>query len=77
MLDYKITGDFRGVSHGLVDYLADGYINRDGVIIPCEIGFDECYDYDNDDVVLKPTYIFIKDGITDDGVCYNAETIKL
>ena len=77
MTDYEITGNFRGVKNELVDYLADGYIVRGGDVIPCEVGLIEVHDWSSDEDRIQPTHIFIKDGITDNGTHYHAETIKL
>lgn len=65
---YTITGPLKKISHGLVDFLAPGYIIRYGEKIPCEIGFlDE----------KEATHIFIKEGITTNGTHYYAQTIEL
>lgn len=55
----------------LVDYLAQGYIERDGEKIPCRIGFNKFSDK------LEPAYIFIDNGITESGNHYDAETINI
>lgn len=70
MTNYTITGkSFKKVNHGLVNYVVEGYIERDAEKIPCEIGF--IYKYEN------PTHIFIKNGITENGTHYYAETIEI
>lgn len=79
--DYTITGKFNKVKNGLVDYLTDGYIKRDGERIPCEIGFT-VWGYSGDpndrqEEEIEATHIFIKDGITENGTGYYAETIEL
>jgi len=70
MANYTITGKLEEVN-GLVDYIAAGYIERDGEKIPCQVGFINA--------VTEPvaTHIFIKDGITENGVHYYAETIEI
>ena len=76
--NYTVTSERRKVNHGLVDYVADGYIDRDGEKIPCKVGFMTTYANENDaynDVIA--THIFINDGITADGTHYYAETIEL
>ena len=71
MTNYTITGKLKEVEHGLVDYVTDGYIERDGDKIPCEIGFIH-------GIEPVPTHIFIKkDGITENGTHYYAETIEI
>jgi len=69
--NYTITSKVTPVKNGLVDFIADGYINRDGERIPCKIGFTEFSDEP------EVTHIFIKDGITENGTHYDAETIEL
>lgn len=58
---------------GLAEFIAPGYIERDGERIPCEIGYFllEKYGY------YRPEYLFIKRGITESGTHYEAETIDL
>ena len=78
MVNYTITGEKQRISNALVDYVADGYIERNGENIPCEIGFTEFYSDDlSESVEIEPTHIFIKDGITDNGTHYEAETIVI
>lgn len=67
---FTITGEAKKVKAGLVDYVADGYIERDGDKIPCLVGLIN-------GVELVPTHLFIKDGVTDNGTHYYAETIEL
>ena len=69
---FTVTGELSNkLNEGLADYLADGYIERDGEKIPCQIGFIAV------DGLIEATYIFIKDGITENGTRYYAETIEL
>lgn len=79
--NYKITGKFNKVKNGLVDYVAAGYIERDDERIPCEIGFT-VWGYSGDprdrlEEEIEATHIFIKDGVTENGTHYNAETIEI
>lgn len=67
--NYTVTSDLKVVEHGLVDYIAEGIYNNQ---IPCQVGFMEFGDGE-----LEATHIFIRDGILEDGTCYNAETIEL
>ena len=81
-INYRITGKFKKVKNGLVDYIVDGELLRDGVAIPCEIGFTiwgytRNNDEDPGEEEIEIDYIFIKEGVTADGVHYEAETIKL
>lgn len=71
MTNFTITGEKKAVKGGLVDYLAEGYIERDGERIPCEIGLT---DFNGE---IEATHIFIKSGITENGTHYNAQTIEL
>lgn len=71
MTNFTITGEKKAVKGGLVDFLADGYIERDGEKIPCQIGFTEY------NCVTEASHIFIKDGITENGTHYEAQTIEL
>jgi len=73
--NYTVTSELRPVQHGLVDYVADGYIDRDGEKIPCLVGFTE-FGFATDPETIV-THIFIKDGITADGTHYEAETIEV
>lgn len=76
--NYTVTGERKKVNHGLVDYIADGYIDRNGEKIPCKVGFMTTYANENDaynDVTA--THIFITGGITESGAEYEAETIEL
>ena len=59
------------LKNGLVDFLADGYIIRDNDRIPCQVGFTKFGDE------VEATHIFIKNGITDSGNHYEAETIEI
>ena len=68
---WKKTSILRPVEHGLVDYIATGFIFRDMEEIPCEIGFTEFTDS------IHPTHIFIKAGITASGHHYEDETIEI
>lgn len=69
---FTVTGELSDkLNKGLVDYLADGYIERDGEKIPCQIGFVAM------DSLIEATHIFIKDGITENGTHYYAETIEI
>ena len=68
---YTITGPLKKISHGLVDFLAPGYIIRYGEKIPCEFGFTVFSDE------KEATHIFIKDGITNAGTHYYSQTIEL
>lgn len=74
MMNYTRTSDMRKQNNGMADYLADGYIERDGEKIPCQIGFTEWMDSD-DQIHIDADYIFIKSGITENGTHYDAETI--
>ena len=74
-MTYTRTGDMK-MAAGLVDYLADGYIERDGDQIPCQIGYNEYEDADGE-VTCKAEYIFIKEGVTEYGTHYYADTIAL
>ena len=71
MIEFSTTGKMKKLQHGLVDYLADGYIEKGSERIPCQIGYTE---FGNK---IEPTHIFIKDGITSSGHHYSAETISL
>lgn len=68
----------RPVTNGLVDYVLDGYLLRDGHKIPCEIGYTNVSD---DPFVIGldyvKTHIFIKKCVLDDGYEVEAETITL
>lgn len=85
MKDIKITrtGEAKPVAHGLVDYIAEGMIERDGERIPCEIGFTQYHSSFNDRgemqdfYYMEKTHIFIKAGITASGHHYEDETIEL
>lgn len=57
------------VRKGLVDYTLDGYVDMGDFDAPCKIGF-----YDGED---EPVYIFVDDGVTDDGYHYEKDTIAL
>ena len=70
--NYTITGDLEPVKNGLVDFIATGILHRDGIEIPCYIGFTHFENYE-----ITPTFIFIKDGITSDGTGYYSETIEI
>jgi hypothetical protein len=70
-ITWKKTSILRPLEHGLVDYVATGFISRDKEEIPCEIGFTEFTDS------IQPTHIFIKAGITASGHHYEDETIEL
>lgn len=59
------------VGHGLVDYVAVGYILISGEKIPCEIGYTDFGDS------IKPTYLFTQDGYTENGNHYDLQTIEL
>ena len=72
MTQYEVTGELKEVKGGLVDFIAEGYVIRDGERIPCEIGFTK---YGDEEV--EETHIFIKNGITEGGNHYYAETIEL
>lgn len=76
--EFYITGEIKPVKHGLVDYIAKGYLLRDNEKIPCEVGY---ISYADDSSVIgidrMKSHIFIKEGITDNGTHYNAETIEL
>ena len=76
--EFFVTGEIRPVKHGLVDYIANGYLLRDGEKIPCEIGY---ISYHDDDAVIgierMKSHIFIKNGITENGTHYDAQTIEL
>ena len=69
--NYTVTSELKKVSHALVDFIANGYVERDGEKIPCKVGFTEC----NGEV--EPTYLFINSGITSNGTFYYPETIEL
>lgn len=71
MTNFTITGEKKATKGGLVDFLADGYIERDGEKIPCQIGFTE---FNGE---AEATHIFIKSGITENGTHYEAQTIEL
>lgn len=73
-LNFKATGDLVRQNNGCADFLAEGYIMRGEEKIPCKIGYTEWLD-DNDVLHLDPDYIFIEDGITENGTHYEAETI--
>lgn len=68
---YEIEGKIEKVIHGLVDFIADGYIITDNDRIPCEVGFVQ---YGDD---LEAKYIFTQGGITEKGTAYYPETYKL
>ena len=71
MLNYTVTGEKKALKGGLVDYLADGYIEMEGEKVPCEIGFT---DYNGE---VEATHVFIKSCITDNGTHFEAQTIRL
>ena len=71
-ITFKRTSMLKALEHGLVDYVATGFINRGDEEIPCEIGYTDFYP-DR----IEPTHIFIKEGITASGNHYEAETIEL
>lgn len=80
-IQFEEIGQTRKQKKGLVDYLQDGVLIRDGKRIPCEIGWT-IWGYcgcpeDRMDEQLEVSYIFVKDGILDDGTHYYKETIKL
>lgn len=75
-ITWKKTSILRPVEHGLVDYIATGFMLRDKEEIPCEIGYLEYYDSFGDQWI-EPTHIFIKAGITASGHHYEDETIEL
>ena len=67
-MKYTITGEKKELKYGLVDYIAEAYIEEDGDRIPCEVGY----------IDDEPMFIFItEDGITKSGHHYYKETIKL
>lgn len=76
MTQYTITSEMKKQHNGLADYLADGYLERDNEKIPCQIGFTEWMD-SNDEIHVEADYIFVKEGITEAGTHYYAETICL
>ena len=61
------TSELKATKNGLVDFLADGYIVRDGEKIPCQIGYTQFGEEGR-----EATHIFIKNGTH-----YDAETIEL
>ena len=69
--NYTITSELKKVSHALVDYIANGYVYRDGEKIPCKVGFTEF------NAVVEATHIFVSDGITENGNHYYGVTIEL
>lgn len=71
MVEFTTTGKMQKLQHGLVDYLADGYIEGNSSRIPCQIGYT---DFKGE---IEPTHIFIQDGVTTSGEHYYAETIEL
>ena len=73
-MNYTITSDKKKQNNGIVDYLADAYVEIGGEKIPCQIGFTEWMDSD-DQIHIDADYIFIKSGITENGTHYNAATI--
>ena len=78
MADFKRTSGMRPIENGLVDYLADGIIIRNGEEIPCEIGYTAWVSgWGGIHEEIEATHIFIKDGITESGNHYCAETIEL
>ncbi len=72
MIQFITTSELKATKNGLVDFLADGYIVRDGEKIPCQIGYTQFGEEEP-----EATHIFIKNGITENGTHYNAETIEL
>ena len=71
-INFKVTGRIKKTGSGsLVDFIANGEIERDGELIPCEVGY---YDMATG---LIPAFIYIQDGITENGNHHNKETIKL
>lgn len=84
-ITWKKTSALRPVEHGLVDYIATGFMLRDKEEIPCEIGFTQYISsLDNTGNVVeggfyytKATHIFIKAGITASGHHYEDETIEI
>lgn len=77
--NYTVTTELKKVNHGLVDYIADGYIDRNGEKIPCKVGFMDygCPDDIDCYTEMTSTHIFITGGITESGTEYEAETIEL
>lgn len=70
------TGEIKPII-GIVDFVAKGYISKDGDRIPCEIGYNEDITPDGD-TILRAEYVFIKrDGITERGNHYYKSTIDL
>lgn len=61
-------------TNGLVDFLASGIYGEEK--IPCQIGYIEDTDTFGDKIAL-PAYIFIDDGVTEDGNHYYKATINL
>ncbi len=74
-MEFTRTGKIKK-AEGLVDFLAEGYIEREGEEIPCQIGYNTYMDAE-DDIRLEADYIFLKDGITESGTHYYAETIRI
>ena len=70
-MKYTINGKIEKVNHGLVDYIADGFIITESDSIPCEIGFIQF----GADIEAK--YIFTQSGITENGSVYYPETYEL
>lgn len=66
------TGELKRTD-GLAEFIAEGYIERDGDRIPCKIGYFYL-DWGN---YYRPEYLFIERGITESGTHYEAETIDL
>ena len=71
-ITFKRTSMLKAIEHGLVDYVATGFITREEEEIPCEIGYTDFYP-DR----IDPSHIFIKAGITASGTHFEDETIEL
>ena len=84
-ITYERTGALQPIAHGLTDYVAEGRLLRNDEWIPCEIGYTGWYSSMNSKgqyepngcYLIDPTHIFVKDGMTESGNHYYAETIEL
>lgn len=72
-VNYSVTGAIKKTGEfSRVDFIAEGkYEINDGVFIPCEVGY---YALSKG---LYPAFIYIQNGITDDGTHYDKQTIEL
>lgn len=70
------TGKIKFTS-GLVDYETEGIFHTGLHKIPCTIGYVDSRDNFTGKAYLEPVYLFIKDGVTENGIHYEKTTIDL